>query len=65
VVTSQFIWVGPVALMLGMLANELGRYDDADAHFRRAVEIQERIGSPPLLVETRLEWARMLARREG
>ncbi len=65
VVTSQFIWVGPVALILGMLATELGRYDDADEHFRRAVEIQERIGRPPLLVETRLEWARMLARRDG
>jgi hypothetical protein len=65
VVTSQFIWVGPVALVLGMLATEFGAYDDGDGHFRRAVEIQEKIGRPPLLVETRLQWARMLTRRAG
>jgi tetratricopeptide (TPR) repeat protein len=65
VVATQTVWNGPVALVLGMVAAELGDHDDAEDHFRRAVEIQERIGRPPTLVHTRLEWARMLARRAG
>ena len=64
-VMSQTIWFEPAALVLGIVATTLRRYDDADGHFRRAIEIQERIGRPPTLVHTRLEWARMLLRRDG
>ena len=47
VVASQTIWFEPVALVLGLVATHLGRYDEAEDHFRRALEILERIGRPP------------------
>jgi tetratricopeptide (TPR) repeat protein len=56
-------WLGPVAGDLGILATAVGRSDEADTHFTIAVEILERIGSPALLANTRLEWGRMLFAR--
>lgn len=65
VVASQTIWFEPVAFVLGLVATQLGRYDEAEDQFRHALETLERIGRPPTLVHTRLEWARMLARRSA
>jgi tetratricopeptide (TPR) repeat protein len=62
-VVSQTIWFGPVSHDIGLLATALGRYDEADGHFARAEEVQERIGARGTLVHTRLEWAHMLLRR--
>jgi class 3 adenylate cyclase/tetratricopeptide (TPR) repeat protein len=62
-VVAQTAWLGPVSHDLGLLATALRRYDDADGHFARAVEVQERLGAHGTLVHTRLEWARMLLRR--
>ncbi len=63
-VVSQTAWLGPVSHDLGLLATALGRYDEADGHFARAEAVQERIGARGTLVHTRLEWARMLLRRD-
>jgi class 3 adenylate cyclase/tetratricopeptide (TPR) repeat protein len=57
---GQAIWLGPVAYDLGLLATVLGRYDDADAHFAEAVEIQRRTGARGMLAHTQLAWGRML-----
>jgi hypothetical protein len=48
---------------LGRLATALGRYDDADAHFRAAADAHQRLQAPYLLASTRVAWAEMLARR--
>ena len=40
---------GSVHHHLGVLAGTLGRRDDAERHFRRALERNARLGSPPLL----------------
>lgn len=54
---------GSVALYLGLLATTLERYDDANAHFAEAHAMHERIGAPYWLAVTRVEWAKMLLRR--
>jgi tetratricopeptide (TPR) repeat protein len=37
---------------LGMIVQERGQYDRAEARYRQALEIFERLGHPPLLVDT-------------
>jgi len=54
---------GSVALYLGLLSRTLGRYDDAEAHFAEAHAMTERIGAPYWLAVTRVDWAKMLRRR--
>jgi class 3 adenylate cyclase/tetratricopeptide (TPR) repeat protein len=62
---GQAVWLGPVAYDLGLLATVLERYDEADAHFAEAVEIQHRTGVRGMLAHSHLAWARMLlARRQ-
>jgi tetratricopeptide (TPR) repeat protein len=56
---------GSVSLYLGMLATSLGRFDAAEAHFHEAATQHHRLGAPYLLACTRLEWARMLLRRNS
>ncbi len=60
---GQAVWFGPVAYDLGLLATVLERYDDADAHFAEAVEIQRRTGVRGMLAHSHLAWARMLLTR--
>jgi tetratricopeptide (TPR) repeat protein len=55
--------IEPVAHHLGLLTAALGRYDDAQAHFEEAAKIAEQMEAPHWLARTRLERARMLARR--
>jgi class 3 adenylate cyclase/tetratricopeptide (TPR) repeat protein len=45
------------------LEHLLGRYDDADASFQRAIAIHERLESPSLVAMTQVAWAAMLADR--
>ena len=45
---------------LGQLAATLERYEDADAHFAAAAEIEERLGAQLFLAHTRSSWARAL-----
>jgi class 3 adenylate cyclase len=54
---------GSVALYLGLLATTLDRYADAEAHFAEAHTMHERIGAPYWLAVTRVDWAKMLLRR--
>ncbi len=50
---------------LGMVAVTLGRWDDAEAHYRAALELEGRVGSPVFLAQTRLWYGRMLLARAG
>ena len=59
----QVASLGAVALYLGMLATVLDRFDDAEAHFIEAMEINERMQAPYWIARTQLEHARMLLAR--
>ncbi len=50
----------PVAHYLGCLARTLGRTEDGERHFARALEIEEGYGAPLFMAATRIEWARLL-----
>jgi class 3 adenylate cyclase/tetratricopeptide (TPR) repeat protein len=63
IVTTQ-ITVSPVfGHFVAKLEHLLGRYDDADASFQRALAIHERLESPVLVAMTWVAWAAMLADR--
>jgi DNA-binding SARP family transcriptional activator len=55
---------GSAATSLGQLETVLGRYDEADAHFRAGLAIEERMGYTALAARSRLWWARMLPARD-
>jgi hypothetical protein len=54
---------GPVALRLGMLATMLGRWDEAEGHFRTAVERCRRLRSRAFNARILSEHAKMLLAR--
>jgi tetratricopeptide (TPR) repeat protein len=56
---------GSMSRPLGMLATTLGRYDDAEQHFERALEMNTSIRSPLWTAHTQYEYARMLRLRRG
>lgn len=53
-----------VAHLLGKLATVLGRYDDAQVHFERAVQRNLRLSARPRLAHTQYSYARMLLTRK-
>jgi DNA-binding SARP family transcriptional activator len=53
--------LGSVSRFLGGLAAVLGDCPAADAHYARAIELDERLQSPTLAARTRMGWARALA----
>jgi hypothetical protein len=57
---TKFLWEGPAARVLGLLAARLGRLGDACAHFEDAEERLRRLGAGPYLARTRYEHARAL-----
>jgi class 3 adenylate cyclase/tetratricopeptide (TPR) repeat protein len=68
--SGQFAATGPavygsIPWALGALATTLARYEQAEAHFAAAVEIEERLGAPLFLARTRAGWARALIARGG
>jgi hypothetical protein len=63
IVVGQVSTIGPVAHYLGLLAAVLGRPDEAEELFSEACAFAERTGARGILARTRLELARLLARR--
>jgi len=49
---------------LGLLAGTMGRFDDAVAHFEKALESNARVGPPYALILTQLNYARLLLTRQ-
>jgi tetratricopeptide (TPR) repeat protein len=58
------IWNGSIAHGLGLALATNQRYDEAEEVFAQAATVHERIAAPLLLARTRLEWARLLGRRD-
>ncbi|MCA1683102.1 MAG: AAA family ATPase [Actinobacteria bacterium] len=54
---------GSVHRQLGILARVMERFDDAEEHFRAALEVNERMGALLMTAETRCEYGEMLLRR--
>jgi eukaryotic-like serine/threonine-protein kinase len=55
---------GPVSRELALLADTIGRSDDAERHFSEAIALCERMGDRPFGARTRWELARMLLGRD-
>lgn len=56
---------GAVSRYLGILADLLGRFEDAERHFEEGLRGNERIGARPFVGFTQHEHARMLLRRRS
>jgi class 3 adenylate cyclase len=65
VVGAGWACEGSASLPLGELAAALGRYDDAGRHFENALAMNVSLESPPLVAETRMRYAAMLAQRDA
>ena len=64
IVVGRGSWcLGSAARYLGLLATLLGRYDEAEAHFERALDMHRRMRATPWQAHTRYDLARMLFRR--
>ena len=56
-------WLGSVARYVAILAALMGRYEEAEDHFEKALEMHRRMQAPPWIAHTRFDLARMLLRR--
>jgi class 3 adenylate cyclase/tetratricopeptide (TPR) repeat protein len=56
---------GPVSHFLGGLSSVLGRYDEADSYFGRAVDASNRVGAEFFASRTNLHWGWMLTQRRA
>jgi hypothetical protein len=63
VISVGAAYLGPVARYLGLLAMTLGEAERALGHLETARAAAERMGAPPMMVETALDAAEVLARR--
>jgi len=55
---------GSVSRHLGLLAHALGRWEEADNHFRHALEDNTSAGAPLLVAHTRSQWSALLRARD-
>ena len=62
--TSFSAYRGSVSRPLGLLATVLGRYDDAERHFERALATNARIRARVWVTHTQHDYARMLVARD-
>ena len=53
-------WQGSVARHLGLLAHALGRWEEAEAHFRVALEANAQAAAPVLVAHTRRDYSALL-----
>jgi tetratricopeptide (TPR) repeat protein len=56
---------GSAARSLAVLAAAMGRGDEAESHFRTALEANARMGARPWLARTQYEYGRLLLARDG
>jgi tetratricopeptide (TPR) repeat protein len=60
---DMYVSYGPVVLYLGMLANLLQKFDDAEKHFEAALSATSRAGTRPWHAHARFRYAMMLRNR--
>jgi hypothetical protein len=65
VAATADVCVGSIDRHLGILAATHGRWDTAEAHYLAALQLEERVASPPFLARTRMWYAKMLLGRGG
>jgi tetratricopeptide (TPR) repeat protein len=58
-------YLGSVSRYLGLLAVTRGRFEEAERHFRSALEAEARVGASPWVERTRSDLERMLRARRG
>lgn len=63
VVGNAIVCLGATTRFLGQLATTLGRWDDAEAHFKHALDLNERMDAKPWVAHTQFQYAEMLLRR--
>src|SRR5262249_51532066 len=61
--TADYIATGSVSRPLGILASTLERWEEAEQHFKDALEMNERMGARPWLAQTQEDYGRMLVAR--
>jgi tetratricopeptide (TPR) repeat protein len=59
------IYIGSADRLLGNLQSTLCEWRTAEPHFLRALQMHERLGSPPWLARTQWDYARMLQKRNA
>jgi tetratricopeptide (TPR) repeat protein len=59
---ASALW-GSYARLLGLLAETLGRLDEAADHFEHAIAQSARVGAAPYLVQTQCDYIHLLLRR--
>jgi class 3 adenylate cyclase/tetratricopeptide (TPR) repeat protein/DNA polymerase III delta prime subunit len=64
IVSASAVMRLAVAHYLGLLDHSLGRLDDADERFAKAMEVHERLGSGMFVAHTQAAWAALLADRD-
>jgi tetratricopeptide (TPR) repeat protein len=63
VARSALVCLGSVSRALAMLAGTTSRWPEAETHFERALQVNERLGARPLVALTHLAYAMMLLAR--
>ncbi len=63
VVGNASVCLGATARYLGQLASVLSRWDDAAAHFQRAIELDSDMSADAWLAHSQYQYSRMLFRR--
>src|SRR5206468_4226193 len=64
-VTSGAASLGPADRYLGILATLEHNWEEAEAAFQAALQLEERLPSPPFVARTQYWYARMLQRRDA
>lgn len=65
VIGSSAIGVGSIQRFLGIFATTLARWEEADSHFKAAMEMNIRIKAAPYIAFTHHEYGLMLFKRNG
>jgi class 3 adenylate cyclase len=65
VVGNVVVVLGSASHTLGQLAATMRRWDDAERHFEYALTFNEKIGAPPYVARTQVEYAWMLQERDA
>lgn len=65
VVGNAIVCLGATSRFLGQLAATLAHWDDAEMHFKQALEQNESMDAKPWVAHTHYQYARMLRRRGG
>ena len=63
VIAAGFLCPAAIDRCLGQLAATLQRWDDAEQHYQRALELEGRLDAIPLVARTRYWYARVLIGR--